>query len=130
MAWHHLPANVGKRRNHESYRYRSGPAVGYRCPGKLPLLHLHDQWENVLLLGVLLRQWCIPYVQHDLQLKTIVNITLIQEGDQITVRSDSLGQDEEVLSLGLQILSYLMMLENANPDRLSISMPTLSARAQ
>lgn len=60
---------------------------------------------------------------------TIVNITLVQEGGKITVRSDSLGQDEEVLSLGLQIITYLSMLECHNPGRLEVDMPTLSMGA-
>lgn len=58
---------------------------------------------------------------------TLVNLTLIQEGQKITVRSDSLGEDEEVLALGLQILSYLAMLESNNPDHLKVETPTLSA---
>lgn len=61
---------------------------------------------------------------------TLVNITLIQEGDKISVRSDSLGHDEQVLAIGLQILSYLSMLELQNPGLVEVEMPTLSARAQ
>ena len=61
---------------------------------------------------------------------TLVHITLIQEGDTIKVRSDALGQDEQVLAIGLQILSYLSMLELQNPGMVEVEMPTLSARAQ
>lgn len=61
---------------------------------------------------------------------TLVNITLVQEGDTITVRSDALGRDEQVLAIGLQILSYLSMLELQNPGVVEVEMPTLSARAQ
>ena len=61
---------------------------------------------------------------------TLVNITLIQEDDTIKVRSDALGQDEQVLAIGLQILSYLSMLEIQNPGMVEVEMPTLSARVQ
>ncbi len=61
---------------------------------------------------------------------TIVHITLIQQGDTISVRSDALGRDEQVLSLGLQIVTYLSMLEFQNPGRIEVDMPTLAARAQ
>lgn len=61
---------------------------------------------------------------------TLVNITLIQEDDTIKVRSDALGQDEQVLAIGLQILSYLSMLELQNPGMVEVEMPTLSARVQ
>lgn len=61
---------------------------------------------------------------------TLVNITLVQEGDKISVRSDSMGQDEQVLAIGLQILSYLSMLEFQNPEVMTVDMPTLSARVQ
>ena len=60
---------------------------------------------------------------------TVVNITLVQEGEQITVRSDALGQDEQVLALGLQIMAYLSMLEQQNPDHMTVDMPTLSMGA-
>jgi hypothetical protein len=60
---------------------------------------------------------------------TIVNITLIQEGEQITVRSDALGQDEQVLTIGLHIVSYLSMLELQNPGHVTVDMPTLSMGA-
>jgi hypothetical protein len=58
---------------------------------------------------------------------TLVNITLIQEGDQITVRSDAIGKDEQVLALGLQILGHLSYLESHNPEIYTVDMPTLSA---
>ena len=61
---------------------------------------------------------------------TIVNITLIQEGDQISVRSDAMGRDEQVLAIGMQIVTYLSMLEGHNPDHVHVDMPTLSAIAQ
>lgn len=61
---------------------------------------------------------------------TLVNITLIQEDDTIKVRSDALGHDEQVLAIGLQILSYLSMLEIQNPGHFEVDMPTLSARVQ
>lgn len=61
---------------------------------------------------------------------TIVNITLIQEGDTITVRSDALGRDEQVLAIGIQIVTYLSMLEFQNPGHFEVEMPTLSGRAQ
>ncbi len=61
---------------------------------------------------------------------TVVNITLVQQGDKISVRSDALGQDEQVLSLGLQIVTYLSMLEFQNPGRIEVDMPTLAVRAQ
>lgn len=57
---------------------------------------------------------------------TIVNITLVQDGNKIVVRSDSLGQDEEVLALGLQILSHLSYIEHMDPDFVEVHMPTLS----
>ena len=79
---------------------------------------------------MLLWDWFPAAVQHHLQLTTIVNITLVQEGDKISVRSDSLGQDEQVLSLGLQIVTYLSMLEYQNPGHFEVEMPTLSGRAQ
>jgi hypothetical protein len=63
-------------------------------------------------------------------LTTVVNITLVQQGDKISVRSDALGQDEQVLSLGLQIVTYLSMLEFQNPGRIEVDMPTLAVRAQ
>lgn len=59
-------------------------------------------------------------------MKTIVNITLIQEGDKISVRADSVGQDEQVLTLGLKLVSHLSYLELSNP-LLTVEMPTLSA---
>ncbi len=59
-------------------------------------------------------------------MKTIVNITLIQEGDKISVRADSVGQDEQVLALGLKLVSHLSYLELSNP-LLTVEMPTLSA---
>jgi hypothetical protein len=62
-------------------------------------------------------------------LTTVVNITLVQQGDKISVRSDALGQDEQVLSLGLQIVTYLSMLEFQNPGRIEVDMPTLAVRA-
>ena len=58
---------------------------------------------------------------------TVVNITLIQEDDRITIRSDAVGQDEQVLALGLQILGHLSYLEMHNPDVVKVDMPTLSA---
>ena len=60
---------------------------------------------------------------------TIVNITLVQEGDQISVRSDALGRDEQVLAIGMQIVTYLSMLEGQNPGHFHVDMPTLSAGA-
>jgi len=57
---------------------------------------------------------------------TVVNITLVQEGDRITVRSDAIGEDEQVLALGLQIIGHLSYLESHNPDHLTVDMPTLS----
>lgn len=62
-------------------------------------------------------------------LTTIVNITLIQEGDTISVRSDALGRDEQVLAIGMQIVAYLSMLEGQNPGHFLVDMPTLSAGA-
>jgi hypothetical protein len=76
---------------------------------------------------VLLWKWLAAPLRCDLQLTTIVNITLIQEGDQITIRSDAVGQDEQVLSLGLQILGHLSYLEMQNPEIFTVDMPTLSA---
>jgi hypothetical protein len=76
---------------------------------------------------VLLRHWFCPDLQHHLQLTTVVNITLVQEGDQITIRSDAVGRDEQVLSLGLQILGHLSYLEMHNPEIFTVDMPTLSA---
>jgi hypothetical protein len=58
---------------------------------------------------------------------TIVNITLIQEDGRISIRSDAVGQDEQVLSLGLQILGHLSYLEITNPEVFKVDMPTLSA---
>ncbi len=60
---------------------------------------------------------------------TIVNITLVQQGDTISVRSDALGRDEQVLAIGLQIMAYLSMLEQQNPDHMTVDMPTLSMGA-
>ena len=57
---------------------------------------------------------------------TIVNITLIQEGNKISVRSDSVGQDEQVLALGLQLIGHLSYLELSN-SLLTVEMPTLSS---
>jgi hypothetical protein len=76
---------------------------------------------------VLLWKWLAAPLRCDLQLTTIVNITLIQEGDQITIRSDAVGQDEQVLALGLQILGHLSYLEMQNPEIFKVDMPTLSA---
>jgi len=59
---------------------------------------------------------------------TVVNITLVQEGDKITIRSDAIGQDEQVLAIGLQIVQHLSFLEMHNPEHLTVDMPTLSAR--
>lgn len=59
---------------------------------------------------------------------TVVNITLVQEGDRITVRSDAIGEDEQVLAIGLQIVQHLSFLEMHNPEHLTVDMPTLSAR--
>lgn len=58
---------------------------------------------------------------------TIVNITLIQEDGRISIRSDAVGQDEQVLALGLQILGHLSYLEMQNPEVFKVDMPTLSA---
>ena len=58
---------------------------------------------------------------------TIVNITLIQEDGRISIRSDAVGQDEQVLYLGLQILGHLSYLEMTNPEIYTVDMPTLSA---
>ena len=69
----------------------------------------------------------VPYLQYYLPLTTVVNITLIQEGERITIRSDSVGRDEQVLSLGLQILGHLSYLEMQNPEIFTVDMPTLSA---
>ena len=60
---------------------------------------------------------------------TVVNITLVQEGDQITVRSDAMGRDEQVLAIGMQIVTYLSMLECQNPGHFHVDMPTLSMGA-
>ncbi len=76
---------------------------------------------------MLLWKWIAAPLRCDLQLTTIVNITLIQEGDQITIRSDAVGQDEQVLALGLQILGHLSYLEMTNPEVFKVDMPTLSA---
>lgn len=76
---------------------------------------------------MLLWDWFPAAVQHDLQLTTVVTITLVQEGDQITIRSDAVGRDEQVLSLGLQILGHLSYLEMHNPEIFTVDMPTLSA---
>ncbi len=78
---------------------------------------------------MLLRKWLAASVRCKLQLTTIVNITLVQEGDTITVRSDALGRDEQVLAIGLQIVTYLSMLEGQNPGHFHVDMPTLSAGA-
>jgi hypothetical protein len=59
-------------------------------------------------------------------LTTVVNITLVQKNGEITVRSDAIGEDEEVLSLGLQIVQHLLMVELNNPGRVTVEMPTLS----
>jgi hypothetical protein len=67
-----------------------------------------------------------PDLQHYLPLTTVVNITLVQEGDQITIRSDAVGRDEQVLALGLQILGHLSYLEMTNPEVFKVDMPTLS----
>lgn len=75
---------------------------------------------------MLLRYWRRPHLQHHLQLTTVVNITLVQEGEKITIRSDSIGQDEQVLSIGLQIISHLSFLESQHPEHFSVDMPTLS----
>lgn len=75
---------------------------------------------------MLLRYWLAASVRCDLQLTTVVNITLIQEGDRITVRSDAVGRDEQVLTLGLQLIGHLSYLESHNPDHLTVDMPTLS----
>jgi hypothetical protein len=60
-------------------------------------------------------------------LTTIVNITLIQEDGRISIRSDAVGQDEQVLAIGLQILGHLSYLEMTNPEIYTVDMPTLSA---
>ena len=60
---------------------------------------------------------------------TIVHITLVQEGDQISVRSDAMGRDEQVLAIGMQIVTYLSMLEGQNPGHFHVDMPTLSMGA-
>jgi len=61
---------------------------------------------------------------------TIVHITLIQKDGTIKVRSDAIGSDEEVLSVSLQMLSHLMMLESAFPGQIEVMMPTLSQNIQ
>jgi hypothetical protein len=76
---------------------------------------------------VLLRYWFAAPLRCDLQLTTIVNITLVQEDGRISIRSDAVGQDEQVLSLGLQILGHLSYLEMQNPEVFKVDMPTLSA---
>ncbi len=76
---------------------------------------------------MLLWHWLAASVRCDLQLTTVVNITLVQEGDQITIRSDAVGRDEQVLALGLQILGHLSYLEMHNPEIYTVDMPTLSA---
>ncbi len=76
---------------------------------------------------MLLWKWFAAPLRCDLQLTTIVNITLIQEEGRISIRSDAVGQDEQVLSLGLQILGHLSYLEITNPEVFKVDMPTLSA---
>jgi hypothetical protein len=101
--------------------------AGYRCLRFVPVLHDHDQRQILLLHGVLLRHWFCSDLQHHLQLTTLVTITLVQEGDQITIRSDAVGRDEQVLALGLQILGHLSYLEMQHPEVFTVDMPTLSA---
>lgn len=96
----------------------------------MPVVHLHHQREDVLLHRVLHGNGAVPHLQHYLPLTTIVNITLVQEGDTISVRSDALGRDEQVLAIGLQIVTYLSMLEFQHPGRIEVDMPTLAVRAQ
>lgn len=76
---------------------------------------------------MLLWKWGSSSVRCDLQLTTVVNITLIQEDGRISIRSDAVGQDEQVLSLGLQILGHLSYLEMQHPEVFKVDMPTLSA---
>ena len=76
---------------------------------------------------MLLWKWLAAPLRCDLQLTTIVNITLIQEDGRISIRSDAVGQDEQVLAIGLQILGHLSYLEMTNPEIYTVDMPTLSA---
>lgn len=60
-------------------------------------------------------------------MKTIVNITIIEDELGFTrVRMDAVGQSEDALSLGLQVLGQLALLENDEPSLFAVEIPTLS----
>ena len=45
--------------------------------------------------------------------KRIFTLTLIEDGDDITVQADYTGQDSAVFELGLELLSDLVAIERA-----------------
>lgn len=60
-------------------------------------------------------------------MKTIVNITIIEDELGFTrVRMDAVGQSEDALSLGLQVLGHLATLENDAPELFAVEIPTIS----
>lgn len=60
-------------------------------------------------------------------MKTVVNITIIEdELGHTKVRMDAVGPSEDALSLGLQVLGHLALLEHDAPDQFGVEMPTLS----
>ena len=64
-------------------------------------------------------------------MKTIVNITIVEDEFGFTrVRMDSVGEGESALTLGLQVLGHLALLETDNPDVISVAMPTFSQSVQ
>ena len=64
-------------------------------------------------------------------MKTIVNITIVEDEFGFTrVRMDSVGEGESALTLGLQVLGHLALLETDNPDFISVAMPTFSQGVQ
>lgn len=64
-------------------------------------------------------------------MKTIVNITIVEDEFGFTrVRMDSVGPSESALSLGLQVIGHMTLIETHNPELISVEMPTFSHNFQ
>ena len=64
-------------------------------------------------------------------MKTIINITIVEdELGHTRVRMDAIGPSEVALTLGLQVLGHLALIEGDHPEAISVDMPTLSQTFQ
>ena len=73
------------------------------------------------------QNFLVPQKLHNTAMKTVVNITIIEdELGHTKVRMDAVGPSEDALALGLQVLGQLAALEHEEPDWFAVEMPTLS----